>query len=103
GTAHKVDVHSCTGHGCVSMPVRICASPQDHGHTSHSVYSPASHVPRRTCRPSAWDSRDRNTVALAFLASAHLAFRAKGKPCRIAPARLVPCPVFLILTISQGQ
>src|SRR5699024_12586563 len=60
-------------------------------------------APRRPAHPSASDSRGRNTDALAFLASAHLAFRAKGKPCRIAPARLVPCPVFLILTISQGQ
>ena len=45
-------------------------------------------APHRTSHLSTWDSRGRNTAALVSLASAHLTFRAKGKPCRIAPARL---------------
>ena len=42
-------------------------------------------------------------VVLVSLARCTSLSGQNGKPCRIAPARLVPCPVFLILTISQGQ
>jgi len=68
GTTHTVGavLHSC--HGCVSKRGHNDGVQQGLCRTSRSVWLLALRVPHRTYHPSAWDSRDENTVVLVFLA-----------------------------------
>lgn len=67
-TSRKGDavLHSC--HGYASMHGHNDGVRQGLCHTSRSVWLLALRVPHRTYHPSAWDSRDENTVVLVFLA-----------------------------------
>ena len=72
GTAHTADAPGCTGRGCASRRGHTCGVQPGHGRTSRSVWPPPWRAPLRTCRPSAWDSRDTNRGAWALWAPFHL-------------------------------
>ena len=101
GTAHTADAPGCTGRGCASRRGHTCGVQPGHGRTSRSVWPPPWRAPRRTCRPSAWDSRDTNRGAWALWAPFHLLPGIRKATAGVAP-RWLRLILLAILMIHYG-